>query len=308
MLMRSYEDDLNLEKIQLLKRIKELEEEKKRLEDEPIKATTTYDYVDDIRINSDTGLRENWGKKYGVREVPAWEVRENRYNRIRRIDQQIQELLDKLRPINIELNTIEYNKPENVAKREEQERIRDEEEQKKQLDQERLDHEETYDDVNKLVKYLELAGMYDLAKHVSELRFAYKKRKSDYVIDEIELRSKEKEFEDKTIITKKEYRDIKKRVIRLTKKATAMARKYKELYELYCSAREIVRDIEKKGIDVTDSDTLHKYFNEPTGEYYFRDYGNYFSLKESENLGYDHLKFYRDYDSKYNEDVRKHKI
>lgn len=222
------------------------------------------------------------------------------------------ELRSELKRAKDELFKIKWNKPENVSKRQEEALVRGDKEQEKQLKEARLEHEERYDDLNKLVEYLELAGFGDLARRLSQLRFAFQKTKSDYINDEIDLRSKEKTFNTKRQTTKKEYKEIKRSVIKLNKDATRIAKKYKDLYNLYLASSEIIRDIEKKGISRMHGDelrvALENYFKQPTGQYYFRDHGNYYSLKESKNLGYEHLAFYRDYNSKYNEDVRKHKI
>lgn len=221
-------------------------------------------------------------------------------------------LRSELKQAQDELFKLEWDKPENVSRREEEALIRGDKEQEKQLKEERLEHEERYDDLNKLVEYLKIAGLDDIANRLSQLRFAFQKPKSDYINREIDLQSKEKTFNSRTQTTKKEYKEIKRSVIRLSKSATSIAKKYKDLYKLYLGAWEIVRDIEKKGISKMHgselSIALENYFTQPTGEYLFRDYGSYYSRKESENLGYQYLAFYRDYGSKYNEDVRKHKI
>ena len=180
------------------------------------------------------------------------------------------------------------------------------------LKEERLEHEEKYDNLNNLVEYLGIAGLDDLARRLSQLRFAFQKPKSDYINKEIDLQSKEKSFRTKSQTTKKEYKEIKRSIVKLIKEATRNAKKYKDLYDLYTNAWKIVQDIDDKGISKMHGqelyDALENYFTQPTGKYLFRDHGNYYSRKESENLGYQYLAFYRDYGSKYNEDVRKHKI
>lgn len=310
--MRSYYDDLCLERDRILKKIRELEEQKQSLQEKPIKATTTYGYVDDIRLNSDTGLREKWGEKYSMKKLPAWQVRENIDDSVIEINNEIEKLSVELRRINNKITDLEWNKPENVTKRQQETAIKNREEQEQQFQRERLKHEERYDKLNKLVEYLAIAGMADLARRVSQLRFAFQKTKSDYINKEIDLQSKEKSFRTKTQTTKKEYKEIKRNVVKLSKEASKSAKKYKDLYQLYLAAREIVRDIEKKGIARMEgselSTTLKAYFTQPSGEYYFNDYGSNYSLKTSENLGYQYLAFYRDYGSKYNEDVRKRRI
>ena len=176
------------------------------------------------------------------------------------------------------------------------------EEQKAQLQDERLKHEEGYKHLDTLIEYLKLAGLKDLATRLTKMRFAFKKPKATYVTEEVDLISKEKALKSKTQTTKKEYKEIKKNVVRLTKEATHLAKEYKELYNLYLRAQEIVRDINRKGISqVTDINELgvilNEYFTQPTSLYY-----------EGTSLGYQCLDFYRNSSSKYNEDVRSHRI
>lgn len=315
--MDAYEETLLREKKQLLVKIEELKEEKKRLEETPIKETTTYGIKDDIRIDSDIGKLMNFGKTYGEIEVPAWKVKENINNRIIKIDEEIEELRRKVGLINDKLFRIEWEKPENVIKRQKAQQNESVKMQGEQLKKERLEHEETYKALSKLVEYLKIVGIYDsglryLANRLDELRFAFQKKKNEYIVDEIDLQSRENAFKTKTLTTKKEYREIKRSVIRLTKIATRNAKKYKELYELYLAAWEIVKDIERKGISKMQGDklseALKKYFTQPTSEYLHKDYRNNYSYKKAENLGYKYLEFYRNYDSKYNEAIRKQKI
>lgn len=164
---------------------------------------------------------------------------------------------------------------------------------------------------NKLVEYLNFAGLVDIAIIVDQFRFAFQISKRDYINKVIDLYNDSTTITRKTQISKEEYKETKKMVIKLSKKATHRAKKYKDLYKLYLDAEKIVRDIEGKGIHKLDRfeliSTLENYFSQPTGKYYYRDNG-YYNLKESENLGYQYLAFYRDYESKYNEDVRKNRI
>lgn len=263
---------------------------------------TNYEY------NSDVGVKTPFGEKEISIPMSGDELKASRED----WELELYSLKSELKQAQDKLFLIDWDKPENVSKRQQEALIRENEEQEKQLEEERLEHEERYDDLNKLVKYLKIAGMDDLAKRLSQLRFAFQKPKSNYITKEIDLQSKENAFRTKTRTTKKEYKEIKRSVIRLNKEATRMAKKYKDLYKLYTSACEIVDDIEDKGISKMHgselSIALGNYFTQPTGEYLFRDYGNYYSRKESENLGYQYLAFYRDYNSKYNEDVAKHRI
>lgn len=229
-------------------------------------------------------------------------------------EMELYSLKSELRQAQDELLKIECNKPEFIEKRKQEEIRRNEQEQKKQLEERRLEQDERFEDLNKLVEYLRLADMEDLASHLEQMRFAFQKPKSGYVTNEIDLRSEEQSFITKTQTTKKEYREIRRNVVKLTKVATHMAKKYKDLYKLYTSAWEIIQDMEQKGILLKKGSDLaravNEYFKQPTGKYYFRNKGsmNNYSLEESPNLGYECLSFYRDSNNKYNEDVRKKRI
>ena len=82
---------------------------------------------------------------------------------------------------------LEWDEPENIARREDEASVRSDKEHEKRLREERLEHEERYDDLNKLVEYLKIAGLDDIANRVSQLRFAIQKPKSDYINKEIDL-------------------------------------------------------------------------------------------------------------------------
>ena len=271
-------------------------------------ATHKRQNVTNYEYNSDVGVKTPFGEKEIPMPMSGNELKASR----EKWELELCSLRSELKQAQDELFKLEWAKPENVAKRQQETTKKNIEEQKEQLQKERLEHEERYDDLNKLVEYLDIAGLDDLAMNLSQLRFAFQKTKSDYINKEIELQNKEKTFNSRTQTTKREYKEIKRSVIRLTKNATRNAKKYKDLYNLYLHAWEIVRDIKKKGISEMHGSelriALESYFTQPTGEYLFRDYGSYYSRKESENLGYQYLAFYRDYGSKYNEDVRKHKI
>ena len=185
------------------------------------------------------------------------------------------------------------------------------EEARKQLRELGLELQERNYYSKKLVEYLNFAGLVDIAIIVDQFHFAYQKSKSDYINKVIDLYNDSITIARRTQISKEEYKETKKMVIKLSKKATHRAKKYKDLYKLYLDAEKIVRDIEGKGISKLDRSelitALENYFSQPTGKYYYSDNG-YYSLKESENLGYEYLAFYRDYGSKYNEDVRENRI
>jgi len=271
-------------------------------------ATHKRQIVTNYEYNSDVGVKTPFGEKEIPMPMSGDELKASR----EKWELELYSLRSELKQAQDELFKLEWAKPENVAKRQQETTKKNIEEQKEQLHKERLEHEERYDDLNKLVEYLKIAGLDDIANRLSQLRFAFQKPKSDYINKEIDLQTKEKTFNTRTQTTKKEYKEIKRSVIRLSKIATSIAKKYKDLYKLYLGAWEIVIDIEEKGISKMHgselSIALENYFTQPTGEYLFRDYGSYYSRKESENLGYQYLAFYRDYGSKYNEDVRKHKI
>ena len=309
--MNSYEESLINKKNRILAKIEKLKKEKEELKNEPIKAYETYDYIDDIRKNSDTGELENWGKVYGKRMVLGREAKERRDNKISSIEREIQELYSEIGAINVELSKIEWNKPENVAKRQQAELIEQRQKRQEQLDKERIKHEELHKNLNKLIEYLRMAGLRDLARRLSNLRFAYSP-KSGYIRDEIVLQIEEETLRREKLLTPKEKRDIKKNVIRLSKDATRTVRRYKDLCTLRAYASRIVHDIENKGISKMQGDALYSalelYFTQPTGKYYFRDYRGHSRCEELENLGYQYLAFYRDPNSKYNEGVRKFKI
>lgn len=282
----------------LRKEIEELEE--RRYATHKRQTVTNYEY------NSDEGVKTPFGEKEISVEMSNDELNASR----RAWELQLYSLRSKLKQAQDELFKLEWNKPENVARREKEALIKSNEERKEQLEEEQAKHEERYDDLNKLVEYLEIAGLDDLARNLSKLRLANHKPKSPYIEKEIELSIKKEEVTTNVKTTKKEYKQLRKSVLKLNKEATRMAKKYKDLYDLYRNACKIVQDIEDKGISKMHGkelyDALKNYFTQPTGKYLFRDHGNYYSRKESENLGYQYLAFYRDSGSKYNEDVRRH--
>ena len=271
-------------------------------------ATHKKETITNYEYNSDVGVKTPFGEKEISIPMSVDELKESKRN----FELELNSLKIELKQARDELFKLEWNKPENVAKRQRETVIRNREEQEQQLHQERLEHEEGHKELNKLVEYLKIAGLHDLAREISQLRFAFKKTKSNYINREIDLLSKEKSFRTKTLTTKKEYKEIKRSVVKLSKRATKIAKKYKGLYNLYLNAWEIVHDIKKKGISEMGGESLYRalkdYFNQPTGEYFLEDNESYYSSKKSANLGYQYLDFYRDYGSKYNEDVRSHKI
>lgn len=160
----------------------------------------------------------------------------------------------------------------------------DREQQRLALEQERKSHEEPNKDLDELIRYLKIAGFKDLARELNLMRYAFKKPSSDYIKDEISLRSREKEYSAERKTTKREYRDIKRSVIYLSKKSTHTAKKYKALYNLFIYAGDILRDMRKKGINLADTQTIKRYF---TSEKLMWD------ASPRKNLGYELLEFYR---------------
>lgn len=220
-----------------------------------------------------------------------------------------------------DLKIITQGKPENVEKRKKEEEKRNEENlkmAKEQLDQERLEHEKSYnEDLYALIECLKATGVDELkavARRLADLRFAYKNAKDDFIRDEIDLRVKETANKNARwgrddVTTKKEKREIKKNVILLTKKATRMAKRYKELYFFMSKASFIMEDLRDKGLWPINwqnggDAALKAYFTQPTKNVDIG-YGRYMSMP---NEGYEMLGFVRDYDSKYNEDVRRRRI
>lgn len=296
----------------LLKKIEKLEEEIKK-EKEKIVPTQKRGLVDYYAYNSDVGMDTFYDKVEGWVPMSSEEIEKAE----RRKELNLYSLESELKQARDELFLLQWNKPENVSKREEEEKVAKSEEQKQQLEEERVKHDERYDDLNKLVEYLELAGVYDkglraLAKNLSKLRFAYKNTKSDYITEEIDLKFKERAFAGVIQTSKKEYKQIRKEVIRLSKEATRMAKKYKELYNLYRNACNIVEDIENiLKFNPSRSEwprLLYDYFTQKTGIHHDRVSYNEYRSVDAANVGYEYLDFYRDHDSKYNEDVRKHRI
>lgn len=277
---------------------REIEELKKRLQS--VDNATVYGRTTVKEFNSDLGIYlpvETMGR------VPMPDEEKKALSE--QIELEIRNLEDRKKELQDKLFLIEWKKPENVAAREAEEEAKKKEEDEQALINSRRAHDQKFQDedlsLSKLRDYLEIAGMYDLSEDLFDLRFAFRKRNDDYIIEEADLRSKERAFTLKRQTTKDEYKQIKKTVIRLSKKATYMAKKYKELYRLYIKAYAIVDDIERKGISKKPAsirrELLIEYFNQPTSPHF-----------KGESLGYQLLEFYRNFNSKYNEDVRNHKI
>lgn len=176
----------------------------------------------------------------------------------------------------------------------------------------RIEHEKDHKYLNILVECLTLAGMKDLARVLSDVRFSNYQMSlfsvHPYVQEEIDLRIDEAVSKN-SVTTKKEMDEIRRSVKRLPKKATMLLKKYSGLSNLYLAAQRIVYDMKKKGLlDIENvgerKQALTDYFKNPTSEYYIDDNG----LTESKNLGYEYLAFYRDLDSDYRNDYRRGRI
>ena len=217
-------------------------------------------------------------------------------------DIRIKNLNSQLSEAEAELYRIRYNNPEVVEMRQRTKSI----EEMDAVKDERIEHEKEYEDLNILVKCLKHIGMNELANTLTNLRYIGMKSKSSYITREIELRDKEKSAYQGRITTKKEYQDIKRKVLKLPKRAKKLAKKYKDLSNLYYKDWEIIRDMKRKNIIEQDGticySKLESYFKSPHTSYY-RD-GSY---RFEENLGYTLLEFYNGYDSKYRKDEKKGK-
>lgn len=290
----------------LRKKIEELKKEIEKLEKKGY-ATQKWGKVTNYEYNSDIGVKTPFGERDELVSMSSEEKAAARS----KWESDIYYLKSQLRQAQDELYRLEYNKPENVAKREEEQFRKNKEEYEKKLVEARLEHEKRQENVKKLIEYLRLADLDDLARNLDKLRLAY--QSSDFIKEEIELRSKEKAFsEGKIQTTKREYKEVKRSVIRLNKSATKMAKKYKDLYRLYSKASSIVYDIEEKHIMdyplQKAAGLLYDYFREASGDYYTKYNRGYYTSEESKNKGYEELAFYRDFYSKYNEGVRKGRI
>ncbi len=146
--------------------------------------------------------------------------------------------------------------------------------------------------LDELLVYLKVAEMSDLARRLSNLRYAFRTYDSDNEISNTRRSNK-----SKIKVDKNDHEEIKKSTIRLSKEATRVAKAYKDLYRLYLNSKSIVLDIRKKGISKQNQTALIEYFNSSTSEYF-----------KGRSLGYEYLDFYRNYTSKYNVDIREHRF
>lgn len=290
----------------LIKKIYDLEKEIERLENQEISKYKSGIVTVGVK-DSDLGVKVPFETSGLVLKTDEELLSEQKSK-----DNELYRLKSELALAREELFSVDWDKTENVVQRDKEKAVMSKEEIEKELSEKRFSHESSYKDLNRLVQYLEIVGLRDLARRLSNFRFAFHKKDSPFISREIDLQSEEKTFKTSIITTKKEYNQIKKNVVRLSKDMTKAAKKYKELYTLFLNAHNIVRDIEKKGITQLYGSELKNaldiYFNEPTGEYYSLIHGSDYELKSSSNLGYQYLDFYRDPNSKYNEDVRKHRL
>lgn len=165
---------------------------------------------------------------------------------------------------------------------------------------------EEFADLKELVKYLDIAGMKELATKLYELRFIFREFSSDG------LENREEDFVVNMITTSNEYKKIKKKSLKLPKNLTITVKQYKDLYNLYLDAHKIINDMNMKGILQKKGEDLKNavrgYFTQPKGyyyHYYYRAAGTYYILKDKEHLGYNYLEFYRN--DNVSNDVRKNR-
>lgn len=265
----------------------------------------------------------DFDRNISTRQTQGWAELspELKRKKLDEINLEIYTLDGELKKLNDQLFLIEYNKPENIAKREEETRKQQERDERKAIETEVFEqrkkaeeqareerelfeyaqesHNSQFTEVDELVGYLKTAGMFDLADHLSKLRFVY----SDYAKGEIDIRSRKKEIDSGKKTTKSEMKDIEKEVKKLSKEATHMVKKYKELMILFSNARDIVAEI--KSIPGISSERIRKYFEE-------REYraveNRGRNIRTRESMGYELLEFYRDSNSSYNEDIRKGRL
>lgn len=284
---------------ELKARINDIREEIRELSNMPI-PTITRGMVDNNKMDSDLGVNMNYGKKMGERYLSP----EEQKHIMERREMRIIDLKNELALLNNELLSIERKKPEYIAKRDEMLQQQRDQRVNELLDQRKDKHEEKYSNLKKLAQYLEIAGMSRLAEQVLKFRYVKNDGNKQYLDDEVAIRINDLAQRKKTRTTFREQLEIKNSIKKLSKEATQMAKKHKELQKLCDNARRIVRDIENKKISyksgVSLANALEEYFTQPTGRYY--------SALSSKNLGYELLGFYRDKNSKYNEDLKNHKI
>ena len=165
--------------------------------------------------------------------------------------------------------------------------------------------DEDYKDLDKLIQILNIAGTYDstlenLAHDLYNMRFVNQKNNSLYIENHIKYEAEKRAYlNQKTSVSEKELKEIKKHMKFIIKKATKAAKRYKDLYRLYLHAGEILADIKAKRIYM-DHISLNKYFTERFTPGYTGSY--------NQNLGYTYTEFARDYDSEYAKDSRNHRI
>ena len=134
-------------------------------------ATHKRQNVTNYEYNSDVGVKTPFGEKEIPMPMSGNELKASR----EKWELELCSLRSELKQAQDELFKLEWAKRENVAKRQQETTKKNIEEQKEQLQKERLEHEERYDDLNKLVEYLDIAGLDDLAMNLSQLRFAFQK-------------------------------------------------------------------------------------------------------------------------------------
>ena len=296
------------EELMLRSKIAKLEEEIKKLKESPIPKKKMGN-VPTIDYNSDIGRYIPTGEShFDLVEMNEQDIKKFILAR----DNEIKEKEEELKETRERLFAIEWDKPENVEQRRQDEIANQKQMKVDEVEKSREEHENKFEDLNKLVHYLSLAGMEDLAEILAKMRYLPEfspilkiPKNNDYLNEEIELRSREHAIRNNTQTTKREYNEIKSGVKRLSQYATKLAKKYKDLTKLAKVAPYIIQDIERKEIMLNEGNdlvnALREYFNNETSEYVT--INGYETL---ENVGYKYLEFYRD--SNFKSDLRSHKI
>ncbi len=265
--------------------IKDLEKELEDLENATVWGKT---YV--LEYNSDLGM--NFPKEVdGI--VPMSNNEKMRNKKI--IQDEIYNIKNRISEKYLELDKIEQSKPENVSKEKEKIAKQEYKERIEAFNKKYKEHLDEFEDQMKLVEYLRLAKLYDLSDELERMRFAFEGRSSHYLNDEVKLLAEDEEISNGITVSKKQYKQIRKDVIRLSKIATKIAKKYKGLLSLWENAGAIVMDIEDKKLSTREE-----------LESYFLNHVNY--LFKGESLGYEYLGFYRDPNSSFNDYLRTRRI
>ena len=276
--MDYFEKDIK-DKIDIIKKeIAQIDEKLKNID-----SMKRYGKVTKKFYNSDTGYTEAEEAK-GLRDLTEEEKR-IRYDSLK---SRKETLLLELRDLRTKLDIMEYDKPENVENR----KIKKIEENKRKKENDIKEkiktHEQEYKELFFLTKMLYRFDYKDLATDLETLTYAHKRKDAPYVQEGIDLKVNLDEMSKGRQLTKKELRETKRGVIRLSRNATFMAKKYKGLYNMFLMSYDIVRDLKKRGIDPKigmDEENL-RIFEE--------------CLNNPSTLLYQSMEFYRSKEDKYN--------